>query len=101
MGELSDRLIAELVDAVRQQLRKEAGERLRDVYLVGDIENEVLNVNRKSDRSATVLLTIDRSAGKIVVNRDRAAGGAIVHSTVPIQHRRLRRVVIITTTPTP
>jgi len=40
MGELSDRLIAELVDAVRQQLRKEAGERLRDVYLIGDIEKD-------------------------------------------------------------
>src|SRR5205809_491868 len=40
MSELSDRLIAELVDAVRQQLRKEAGERLRDVYLIGDIEKD-------------------------------------------------------------
>jgi ATP-dependent Clp protease protease subunit len=40
MGELSDRLIGELVDAVRQQLRKEAGERLRDVYLIGDIEKD-------------------------------------------------------------
>ena len=40
MGELSDRLIAELVDAVRQQLRREASERLRDVYLIGDIEKD-------------------------------------------------------------
>jgi ATP-dependent Clp protease, protease subunit len=40
MGELSDRLIAELVDAVRAQLRKETAERLRDVYLVGDIEKD-------------------------------------------------------------
>jgi ATP-dependent Clp protease protease subunit len=40
MGELSDRLIAELVDAVRAQLRREAGERLRDVYLIGDIEKD-------------------------------------------------------------
>jgi ATP-dependent Clp protease protease subunit len=40
MGELSDRLIAELVDAVRAQLRKEQGERLRDVYLIGDIEKD-------------------------------------------------------------
>jgi ATP-dependent Clp protease, protease subunit len=40
MGELSERLIAELVDAVRQQLRKEAVERLRDVYLIGDIEKD-------------------------------------------------------------
>src|SRR5689334_3079076 len=40
MGELSDRLIAELVDAVRAQLRKEQSERLRDVYLIGDIEKD-------------------------------------------------------------
>jgi ATP-dependent Clp protease protease subunit len=40
MGELSDRLIAELVDAVRAQLRREAAERLRDVYLIGDIEKD-------------------------------------------------------------
>jgi ATP-dependent Clp protease protease subunit len=40
MGELSDRMIAELVDAVRAQLRKEAGDRLRDVYLIGDIEKD-------------------------------------------------------------
>jgi len=40
MGELNDRLIAELVDAVRAQLRKEQNERLRDVYLIGDIEKD-------------------------------------------------------------
>jgi ATP-dependent Clp protease protease subunit len=40
MGELSDRLIAELVDAVRAQLRKESADRLRDIYLVGDIEKD-------------------------------------------------------------
>jgi ATP-dependent Clp protease, protease subunit len=40
MGELSDRLIAELIDAVRSQLRKEQGDKLRDVYLIGDIEKD-------------------------------------------------------------
>src|SRR5215831_8746700 len=41
MGELNDRLVGELIDAVRRVLRKEASERLRDVYLVGDIEKDV------------------------------------------------------------
>src|SRR5881296_4002488 len=41
MGDLNERLIAELVDAVRVQLRKEAGDRLRDVYLIGDIEKDI------------------------------------------------------------
>src|SRR3954454_20702836 len=40
MGELNERLIVELVDAVRAQLRREAGDRLRDVYLIGDIEKD-------------------------------------------------------------
>ena len=40
MGELNEHLIAELVDAVRAQIRKEAGDRLRDVYLIGDIEKD-------------------------------------------------------------
>jgi ATP-dependent Clp protease protease subunit len=40
MKELDDRLLNELVDGVRQLLRKEAAERLRDVYLVGDIEKD-------------------------------------------------------------
>src|SRR5262245_26036064 len=40
MGELSDRLVAELVDAVRAQLRKEQGDKLRDIYLIGDIEKD-------------------------------------------------------------
>jgi ATP-dependent Clp protease protease subunit len=40
MGELNERLVAELVDAVRAQLRREAGDRVRDVYLIGDIEKD-------------------------------------------------------------
>src|SRR3984893_2533743 len=40
MAELSDRLIAELVDAVRAQLRREQIDKLRDVYLIGDIEKD-------------------------------------------------------------
>src|SRR5215211_84753 len=40
MGDLSDRLVSELIDAVRAQLRKEASDRLRDVYLIGDIEKD-------------------------------------------------------------
>src|SRR5216117_2154355 len=40
MAELSDRAIGELIDAVKQVLRKESAERLRDVYLIGDIEKD-------------------------------------------------------------
>jgi ATP-dependent Clp protease protease subunit len=41
MGEINDRLLNELVDAVKDLLRKEQSDRLRDVYLIGDIEKDV------------------------------------------------------------
>lgn len=41
MGDFSDRLIGELIDAVKSALKKEQSARLRDVYLIGDIEKDV------------------------------------------------------------
>jgi ATP-dependent Clp protease protease subunit len=40
MSDISDRLLNDLVDAVKDILRKEQSDRLRDVYLVGDIEKD-------------------------------------------------------------
>lgn len=40
MSDISDRLLSDLVDAVKDIVRKEQSERLRDVYLVGDIEKD-------------------------------------------------------------
>jgi ATP-dependent Clp protease, protease subunit len=40
MSDISDRLLNELVDAVREIVRKEQADRLRDVYLIGDIEKD-------------------------------------------------------------
>ncbi len=40
MTEINDRLLNELVDAVRDILRKEQSDRLRDVYLIGDIDKD-------------------------------------------------------------
>ncbi|HYT67757.1 MAG TPA: ATP-dependent Clp protease proteolytic subunit [Vicinamibacterales bacterium] len=41
MGELDARLLDELVDAVKDLLKKEQSDRLRDVYLIGDIEKDI------------------------------------------------------------
>ena len=38
--DLSDRLVLDLIDAVKAVLRKETSDRLRDVYLIGDIEKD-------------------------------------------------------------
>jgi len=40
MPEFTDRLLNDLVDAVRDLLRKEQSERVRDIYLIGDIEKD-------------------------------------------------------------
>src|SRR3982751_6486233 len=40
MSEITDRLLNELVDAVKDILRKEQSDRLRDIYLVGDIDKD-------------------------------------------------------------
>ncbi len=41
---ISDRLVSELLDAVKSIIRKEQSERLRDVYLIGDIEKDSARV---------------------------------------------------------
>ena len=40
MSDLNERLLSELVDAVKDLVRKEESDRLRDVYLIGDIEKD-------------------------------------------------------------
>ncbi|HEX9368654.1 MAG TPA: ATP-dependent Clp protease proteolytic subunit [Vicinamibacterales bacterium] len=40
MSEINDRLLTELVDAVKEILQKDESDRLRDVYLIGDIEKD-------------------------------------------------------------
>jgi ATP-dependent Clp protease protease subunit len=40
MHDFSDRLLHDLVDAVKDILRKEQADRLRDVYLIGDIDKD-------------------------------------------------------------
>jgi ATP-dependent Clp protease, protease subunit len=40
MSNLSERLLHDIVDAVKDMVRKEQSDRLRDVYLIGDIEKD-------------------------------------------------------------
>jgi ATP-dependent Clp protease, protease subunit len=71
MGDLSDRLIAELIDAVRAQLRKETSDRLRDVYLVGDIEKDTARscIERlrelANDNNRPITLFINSAGGNV------------------------------------
>ena len=71
MGELSDRLIAELVDAVRAQLRKEQTDRLRDIYLIGDIEKDTARAaierlrELANDSDRPITLFINSAGGNV------------------------------------
>lgn len=40
MTEINERLLGEIVDAVKGIIRKEQSDRLRDIYLIGDIEKD-------------------------------------------------------------
>ena len=81
MGELNDRLVAELVDAVREQLRRERSERLRDVYLIGDIEKDVARscIERlrelAADNPKPITLYINSAGGNVT-------DGLAIHDSV-------------------
>jgi ATP-dependent Clp protease protease subunit len=40
MTEINDRLLNELVDAIKDMIRKEQADQLRDIYIIGDIEKD-------------------------------------------------------------
>src|SRR3954464_2183043 len=75
MGDMSDRLVAELIDAVRAQLRKEASDRLRDVYLIGDIEKDTARscIERlrdlANDNNKPITLFINSAGGNLTDGR--------------------------------
>ena len=81
MGELNERLIAELVDAVRAQLRKESSDRLRDVYLIGDIEKDAARgcIERlrelAADSTRPITLFINSAGGNVT-------DGLAIHDSV-------------------
>jgi len=64
-------MVAELIDAVRTQLRRDQGERLRDVYLVGDIEKDNARVTIErlrelaSDSNRPITLYMNSAGGNV------------------------------------
>jgi ATP-dependent Clp protease protease subunit len=69
--ELNDRLVLDLIDAVKAILRKETSDRLRDVYLIGDIEKDVArNVIERmrelaNDSPRPITLYINSAGGNV------------------------------------
>ena len=69
--DLNDRLVWDLIEAVKQVLRKEATDRLRDIYLVGDIEKDptraVIERLRElaNDNTRPITLYINSAGGNV------------------------------------
>ena len=74
-------MVGELVDAVRQVLRRESQERLRDVYLVGDIEKDTARscIERlrelANDGTRPITLYINSAGGNVT-------DGLAIHDSV-------------------
>ena len=71
MSDLNERLLHELVDAVKDILRKEQSDRLRDVYLVGDIEKDTAKVvierlrELANDNAKPITLFVNSAGGNV------------------------------------
>jgi ATP-dependent Clp protease protease subunit len=95
MGEIDGDLLSDLVDAVRDLLKKEQSDRLRDVYLIGDIEKDIARstierlreLANASDRP--IKLYINSAGGNVTDGlalhdaiQDLVAGGAEISIVV-------------------
>jgi ATP-dependent Clp protease, protease subunit len=94
MGELSDRIIAELIDAVRSQLRKEQGDKLRDIYLIGDIEKDTARTcierlrELANENSKPITIYINSAGGNVT-------DGLAIHDSIRHMVSRGIEVTII------
>jgi ATP-dependent Clp protease protease subunit len=81
MSEINERLLNELVDAVKDLVRKEQSDRLRDVYLIGDIEKDsaraVIERLRElaNDGSKPIVLYVNSAGGNVT-------DGLAIHDTI-------------------
>ena len=92
--DLNDRLINELIDAVKGVLRKEQSDRLRDVYLIGDIEKDpargVIERLRElaNDNDKPITVYINSAGGNVT-------DGLAIHDSIREIVRRGVEVTII------
>src|SRR5262245_17127629 len=71
MSEIDDRLLGDLLDAVKELLEKEQSGRLRDVYLIGDIEKDLAKATIERLRE---LANASRKPIRLYIN---SAGGNV------------------------
>lgn len=93
--EFNDRLVFELIDAVKAILRKEQSDRLRDVYLIGDIEKDtargVIERIRElaNDNDHPITMYINSAGGNVT-------DGLAIHDAIrQIVHRGITVTVVV------
>jgi ATP-dependent Clp protease protease subunit len=93
--DLNDRLVGELIDAVKGILRKEQSDRLRDVYLIGDIEKDparqVIERLRElaNDNNRPITLYINSAGGNVT-------DGLAIHDTIrELVHRGIEVTIVV------
>ena len=81
MTDLNDRMLNEIVNLVREMVRKQQAERLRDIYLIGDIEKDVARVTIERLRELA-----NEGAGPITLYINSAGGnvtdGLAIHDAI-------------------
>ena len=86
MTDISDRFLGDLVDAVKDMLKKEQSDRLRDVYLIGDIEKDSARAVIERTRE---LANDSRRPIRVFIN---SAGGNVTDGLA--LHDALRQLVL-------
>jgi ATP-dependent Clp protease protease subunit len=93
--DLNDRLLLDLIDAVKGVLRKETSDRLRDVYLIGDIEKDIArNVIERlrelaNDNTRPITLYINTAGGNVT-------DGLAIHDSIrQLVHRGIEVTIIV------
>ncbi len=93
--DLNDRLLLDLIDAVRGLLRKETSDRLRDAYLIGDIEKDnaraVIERLREmaNDNNRPITLYINSAGGNVT-------DGLAIHDSIrTLVHRGIEVSIVV------
>jgi ATP-dependent Clp protease, protease subunit len=93
--EFNDRLVLDLIDAVKGILRKETSDRLRDVYLIGDIEKDNARVvierirEMANDNNRPITLYINSAGGNVT-------DGLAIHDSIrSLVHRGIEVSIVV------
>jgi ATP-dependent Clp protease protease subunit len=94
MGEINNQVVSELVEAVKQIVRKEQSDRLRDIYLIGDIEKDTAKAvierlrELANDNSRPITIYINSAGGNVT-------DGLALHDAIQLLVSRGLEVTIV------